>query len=96
MGGWRTLERRCGMSFSVPSLLVVILGFVLIMRMTRQVRRDRWRNRDAGVLSPTDLADIDRRLASVELLEARVLELENRLDFTERLLTSQSAQRAGE
>jgi hypothetical protein len=64
--------------------------------MTRQVGRDRWRNRDAGVLSPTDLADIDRRLASVELLEARVLELENRLDFTERLLTSQSAQRAGE
>lgn len=83
------------MSFSVPGILMLVFGFVVVMNLTRQGRRNRWR-RDAGGLSAAELADIERRLASVEQLETRVLELENRLDFTERLLTSQSAPRPGE
>lgn len=75
------------MSFSFPSILVLVFGCVLLMNLFRHGRRWRWERHDAGALSSAELAEIERRLASVEQLEARVLELENRLDFTERLLT---------
>jgi hypothetical protein len=84
------------MSFSFPSILVLVFGFVLLMNLTRHGRRWRWEQRSAGALSSAELAEIERRLAAVEQLEARVLELENRLDFTERLLTQQASHRTSD
>jgi hypothetical protein len=42
---------------------------------------------------PQRLADIEHRLADLEAREARVAELEERLDFAERLLTREAASR---
>lgn len=78
------------MSLSFPGILVLAFGFMLVMRLTGH-RRRRWERSDATGLSLAELAEIERRLAAVEQLETRVLELENRLDFTERLLTSSAA-----
>jgi hypothetical protein len=39
-------------------------------------------------------AELDRRLEEIRVLDARVSELENRLDFTERLLASPHSQAA--
>ncbi|HEX9756078.1 MAG TPA: hypothetical protein VGA42_10250 [Gemmatimonadales bacterium] len=41
-------------------------------------------------------AELDRRLEEIRVLDARVSELENRLDFTERLLATPSPQAAAE
>ena len=72
-----------------------IFAFVLVMNVLKQGRigRRRYQLRFGGTeMSGEELADIERRLASVEQLENRVLELENRLDFAERLLTSRTGQ----
>lgn len=80
---------------TVVSMLVLVFAFTMVMNVTRQ--GGRWRRRNRGFLddqgpSAEELAEIERRLASVEQLETRVLELENRLDFAERLLTSRTGQ----
>lgn len=80
---------------SVVSMLVLVFAFTMVMKVTRQ--DGRWRRRNRGLFddqgpSPDELAEIERRLANVEQLENRVLELENRLDFAERLLTSRTGQ----
>lgn len=77
------------------SILVLVFAFAVVMNLINQGRRrrDRFGFGGAGV-SREELADIERRLGSVEQLESRVLELENRLDFAERLLTSRTGQGA--
>lgn len=76
------------------SVLALIFAFVLIMNVVNQGRRNRrYQLRFGGSAgNAEELADLERRLASVEQLETRVLELENRLDFAERLLTSRTGQ----
>jgi len=53
-------------------------------------RRWGWDDRDLDGVDPQEFAalraDLESRMAEVESLNARVTELENRLDFTERLL----------
>ncbi len=78
---------------SAFSIMMLIFGFIVVMNLTRGGhRRRRWERlqRESSPVSAGDFVDLERRLATVEQLEARVLELENRLDFTERLLTSRS------
>lgn len=75
------------------SILALVFGFVLVMNLLNQGRRRRDRfGFGPAEASREELADIERRLGSVEQLESRVLELENRLDFAERLLTSRTGQ----
>lgn len=80
-------RRRC-----LVSGLVAIVAIILMIHFARQnAPRRRWQGlmRESG-FSPEDREELERRLAAVEQLEGRVLELENRLDFAERLLTSRS------
>lgn len=77
---------------------VVALVFVLSMFRFRVGGRLRGRGRDffsETVASAEEVAELERRVAGMEQLEARVLELENRLDFAERLLTSRTGQGSG-
>lgn len=65
---------------SIVSMLALVFAFTMVMNVTRQ--GGRWRRRNRGFFdeqgpSPDELAEIERRLASVEQLETRVLELEN-------------------
>ncbi|MFN2327171.1 MAG: hypothetical protein ABR551_15000 [Gemmatimonadales bacterium] len=43
----------------------------------------------SGEVAAHRLADVEDRMAEVDLLHARVMELEERVDFSERLLTRQ-------
>jgi hypothetical protein len=56
-----------------------------------------WRRRrvmSQDVPSPDRLAEIESRLADLEMQQARLLELEERVDFAERLLTRHSERAA--
>jgi hypothetical protein len=59
-------------------------GITLIGSWRRRLERG-----SAPPLSPEDLDAIHARLAATEALEGRVAELEERLDFAERLLAHQ-------
>jgi uncharacterized protein YlxW (UPF0749 family) len=66
--------------------LVPLLFFVM---MSRHWRAERWaRHRDAH--SPRLELELDRQREYVDGLEQRVAELEERLDFTERLLAERN------
>ena len=60
---------------------------------------DTWGHNEAawleakGGLNPQRLGEIEQRLADLESRESRVAELEERLDFAERLLARESAAR---
>ncbi len=75
--------------------LMVFVAFVVLPSM-RQMSGGRGAKRDLGLAnseldrSRREIAmlrhDLEDRLTEVDLLSARVAELENRLDFTDRLL----------
>jgi hypothetical protein len=79
------------MNHDLLRYLLVFLGIVAVIRFSRGGRR--WRRRWESfppdqARSPQELVAIENRLATVERLEARVAELENRLDFAERLMAT--------
>jgi hypothetical protein len=57
--------------------------------LTRHWRRERWAMAGRGV-SPRLERELDEQRVYVDGLERRVAELEERLDFTERLLAQRS------
>jgi hypothetical protein len=59
-------------------------------RRARRWGRGRWGAAGGRAESSLDLTAIDGRLAVVDQLESRVAELENRLDFAERLLSERT------
>lgn len=59
-------------------------------RMERQAGRSDGRSEDSERLER-----LDRRLAELDSLDGRVAELENRLDFTERLLAARREEPSG-
>jgi hypothetical protein len=62
-----------------------LVPFLLFLMMTRHRRRERWAMAEGG--RPLRLErELDEQRSYVETLEQRVAELEERLDFTERLL----------
>ncbi len=66
-----------------------LVPFLLFVTMTRQWRRERWAM--AGRAVPPRLErELDEHRVYVDGLERRVAELEERLDFTERLLAQRS------
>ena len=64
-----------------------ILGYIAIAVVTKLLNRAEGKTTPA--LPPGELEAIHERLAESESLEARVTELEERLDFAERLLAQQ-------
>lgn len=69
----------------IAMVVVVSLG-VLGWRRHRSLQR---RGPDTDPGSPNRLYDLEGRVADLEAAQGRVLELEERLDFAERLLTQQ-------
>jgi hypothetical protein len=66
-----------------------LMPFLLFMMLTRHWRRERWAV--AGHRrSPGLERELDEHRVYVDGLERRVAELEERLDFTERLLAHRS------
>lgn len=63
------------------------LGYLAIAIVSRLVKHAE--GKTAPALPPGELDAIHERLAEAESLEARVAELEERLDFAERLLAQQ-------
>jgi hypothetical protein len=57
----------------------------------RQMRREEL---GTGEGSAVQLADLEQRIADLEAAQARVYELEERLDFTERMLARETEHRA--
>jgi hypothetical protein len=64
--------------------------FLLFMMMTRHRRRERWAMAATG-MSPRFEREMDEQRTYVDSLERRVADLEERLDFTERLLAERSS-----
>jgi hypothetical protein len=62
-----------------------LMPFLLFVMLTRHWRRERWAVVGRGG-SPRLEQELDEHRAYVDGLERRVAELEERLDFTERLL----------
>ncbi len=66
-----------------------LMPFLFFMAMTRRWRRERWAMPGGG--SPRLERELDEHRVYVDGLERRVAELEERLDFTERLLAGKQA-----
>ena len=62
-----------------------LVPFLLFFTVTRHWRRQRWAMAGSG-WTPRLERELDEQRSYVETLERRVAELEERLDFTERLL----------
>ena len=66
-----------------------LIPFLFFMMMTRHWRRERWAMAHRAD-SPRLEREMDEQRVYVDSLERRVAELEERLDFTERLLAKRS------
>jgi hypothetical protein len=66
-----------------------LMPLLLFLMMTRHRRRERWAVAGYG-MTPRLERELDEQRSYVETLERRVAELEERLDFTERLLQGRS------
>jgi len=67
-----------------------LVPFLLFMMMTRHRRRERWAMAGTG-MPPRFERELDEQRTYVDSLERRVADLEERLDFTERLLAERSS-----
>jgi hypothetical protein len=66
-----------------------LVPFLFFLMVTRHRRRERWAA--AGYGGPSRLErELDEQRSYVDALERRVAELEDRLDFTERLLSERA------
>ncbi|MEO8636396.1 MAG: hypothetical protein ABI587_14070 [Gemmatimonadales bacterium] len=79
---------------SGPGNDAAIAGVVVVSLGVLGWRRKRWLERrgpdsDTNPGSPNRMYDLENRVADLEAQQGRVLELEERLDFAERLLTQQ-------
>jgi len=73
------------------AIILVIVGGIALLRLLPQSKSRALEQPDRQALG-----DLDTRIAHLEQLQERVSELEERVDFTERLLAKQrDAQRLG-
>ncbi len=77
--------RDVGSEGAIAAVVAVSLG-LLAWRRKRALER---RGPDTDPGSPNRLYDLEGRVADLEASQGRVLELEERLDFAERLLAQQ-------
>ena len=80
----------------IPSWLVMVLGFMFMGNVMRLVfsrsrfrSRGRWEQLGSGEVDRLEAA-INQRDVVIEDLQQRMSELESRLDFTERMISSRS------
>jgi hypothetical protein len=66
-----------------------LVPFLLFLTVTRHWRRRQWAMAGRG-WTPRTERELDEQRSYVETLERRVNDLEERLDFTERLLAGRS------
>jgi hypothetical protein len=67
-----------------------VVPFLFFLMVTRHWRRERWVMRGYGGSTRLE-RELDEQRSYVDALERRVVELEERLDFTERLLSERAA-----
>lgn len=67
------------------------LPVLLFLMVTRHWRREHWRMAHRGGHAPWLERELDDQRGYVDALERRVADLEERLDFTERLLANRAA-----
>ncbi|MGE0352741.1 MAG: hypothetical protein AB7Q69_05810 [Gemmatimonadales bacterium] len=68
---------------------IVVGASFILLGIRRQRALARRRQEPEGDTTAIRAADLEARLADLDMLQDRVLELEERLDFAERLLTRQ-------
>jgi len=73
---------------------VITIASLIVLAVRRAVtlRQDRARGLTTGEMTAERIADLEQRMAELESAQARVAELEERLDFTERLLATSQAE----
>jgi len=75
---------------------VVVFGFtglsILILAIRRYFALRRGGIEDTGEVGARQLAELEMRVSELEAAQLRVMELEERLDFAERLLTRRPEQ----
>ncbi len=72
---------------------VILLGIRRKLALRKQSLTDGY---STGEMAAERIADLEARVAELEIAQGRVAELEERMDFSERLLTQQSNEsRAG-
>ena len=77
--------------FGIGSLIMIVsIGIVMVRLVTSKIRQQELK---AAGMDPAErdrlLEDIQTRLGELDQVKERIGELEERLDFTERLLASQ-------
>lgn len=77
-------SRETGADGAIAAVVAVSLGLLAWRRKRALERRGPGTDTDPG--SSNRLYDLEGRVADLEAAQGRVLELEERLDFTERLL----------
>lgn len=93
-----TLMAAVGLSEGVGApeevaLPVVFSGSVVLLAIRRKLALRKQAQTDGystGEMAAERIADLEARVAELEIAQGRVAELEERMDFSERLLTQQS------
>ena len=75
---------------TVTTTSLAVFGIRRYLTLRRLARQ----NMTTGEVQADRLAELESRVADLESAQARVMELEERLDFTERMLARDSTQRA--
>lgn len=75
---------------------VIMMGSLIVLGIRRAIvlGLDRKRGLTTGEMEAERIADLEQRMAELEMAQARVAELEDRLDFTERMLASVQSEQA--
>ena len=81
-----------GLMIGVAGASVVVLAWRR-HRGLRQLAADPSVGLTTGQMAATRIEDLESRVAELEATEARLLELEERLDFTERMLAQVTGER---
>lgn len=77
--------------YALVAIVAMVVGSIILFPLVRALaRRVEGRSMESGAREELD--QMHERLITLEGLETRVLELENRVEFSERLLTRQSGE----
>ena len=90
MIGVEELTHEDGLMFLAGAASMVLLG----VRRKLALRSSPRTGLSTGEVAALRLEDVEQRLTDLEAAQARVLELEERLDFTERMLARSTGERA--
>lgn len=75
--------------YAIVAIVALVVGSIILFPLVRALAR-RLEGRALNRSAQADLDQLHDRLAELEGLENRILELENRVEFSERLLARHS------